>query len=255
MKARLKGGATAAIALFVTSGMLASLLGVRQYERFNSQPTWVVNRDVAAGELITRTHLSQQQLAKSASGGSLQNPHQLIGKQLVVHKKSGETFKPRDLTQPRKTTLSQAIPEGRVLFTLRQPPSGIPYSQLHQGDRLDVVVRGRSGVRTVAHDVQIIGVLRPKNHSRSSQGKGVMGLLTSNRDAAASTDGASLVMAVSPVDVYPLASISERETVALVLHSAQDIANGKTQKVGPKQTHRYVEVVSGLNRNIVSIRR
>mgnify|MGYP003147677783 CR=1 FL=1 len=143
-----------------------------------------------------------------------------------------------------------------MLYTLRQPQGGIPYSQLHRGDRLDVVVRGRSGVRTVARDIQLMGVLRSASAAQPTKGKGVMNLLKPGSTASGAGSGkVSLVMAVRPGDVYPLVSIGERESVALVLHSAHDVAKGLTQIVGPIKTHRLVEVVSGLQRHSISIKR
>ncbi len=106
MKRKLKGGATAAIVLFVTSGMLASLLGLRQFDRLNSAPTWVVNADITSGEVIRPVHLSQQPRDKDFSSGSLQNPRELIGKQLVVNKKSLHDALPISSTKNRAIRLS-----------------------------------------------------------------------------------------------------------------------------------------------------
>ena len=76
-----------------------------------------------------------------------------------------------------------------------------------------------------------------------------------NTEQGAVSDKASLVMAVKPDDVYPLASISSRDVVSLVLHSALDTANGEQHYLGRVSTHRDVEVISGLARNTIKVKR
>jgi Flp pilus assembly protein CpaB len=253
MKRKLTGSTTVAIALFVTSGMLASLLGARQFERINSVPSLVLSRDILPGQVITSKLITQGQVIDDLGLQGVQNPRALIGKTLAVKKQAGEAIYPEDLARSKKIPLSHAIPEGRVLFSLKQPHSAIPASQLNKGDRLDIIVRSRHNIRTVATDVQLIGVLKSKAPSNGNSEDGVMSLLTTKQTATSSS--VSLVMAVKPQDVYPLASISARDTVSLVLHSALDIANGKQHYLGRISTHRNVEVISGLARNTVQVKR
>lgn len=254
MKRKLTGSTTVAIALFVTSGMLASLLGARQLDRISTVPSLVLSSDILPGQVITSKLIKQGQVNYDTGLQGVQNPRVLIGKTLAVKKRAGEAIYPEDLARVKKVPLSHAIPEGRVLFSLKQPQTGIPVSQLNKGDRLDIIVRSRNNVRTVATDVQLIGVLKSKSPTvKKSNDEGVMNLLKTNQ--ASSSSSASLVMAVKPGDVYPLASISTRDSVSLVLHSALDIANGKQHYLGRISTHRNVEVISGLARNTVSVKR
>jgi Flp pilus assembly protein CpaB len=253
MKRKLTGSTTVAIALFVTSGMLASLLGARQFDRISTVPSLVLNSDILPGQVITSKLIKQGQVNADTGLQGVQNPRALIGQTLAVKKQAGEAIYPEDLARSKKVPLSHAIPEGRVLFSLKQPQSGIPASQLNKGDRLDIIVRSRHNVRTVATDVQLIGVLKSKSSSNSKSDDGVMNLLAANQAPVSSK--VSLVMAVKPEDVYPLASINSRDTVSLVLHSALDIANGKQHYLGRVATHRNVEVISGLARNTVKVKR
>ncbi|MFT4919277.1 MAG: hypothetical protein ACI8RU_001896, partial [Zhongshania aliphaticivorans] len=66
--------------------------------------------------------------------------------------------------------------------------------------------------------------------------------------------GVSLVVAVYPDDVYPLASIGSNDKVSLVLHGSRDLADGQPLRVRAVPTHRSIEVVSGLSRSRVNIR-
>lgn len=254
MKRKFTGSATGAFVLFVASGMMASVLGVRQIDRITTTPAWVVNSDLRSGQLITRDAIKQERVNKDLTSGIIEDPRLLVGRKLTVSKKTGDTIKSSDLAIPERLSLSQAVPEGRVLYTLYQTRNSLPFSHLQQGDRLDIVVRGRMGVRTVARNVQLIGIMNSgKSHSNASNNS-VMGLLQpGNTNNNRNTETASLVMAVRPGDVYPLASISESDAVSIVLHSAHDIAKGTAQSVGPNINYRDVEIVSGLTRNSVRI--
>ena len=254
MKRKLTGSTTIAIALFVTSGVLASALGVRQFDRLSTTTAVVISHDLKAGDMITSSSLKRQKTDKQGVKQSIQNPQQLLGKVLSVPKRSGDLVFSEELTKPTSKSLSYAVPEGRVLFTLKQPPSGLPFSKLHQGDRFDILVRGRNAVRTVARNVQLIGVLKPQTSAENGQ-NGVIDRLNSTSSTAATKGTLALVMAVRPDDVYPLASIGEREVVSIVLHSAHDIVNGTQPMLSMVKTHRNVIVHSGSARKTVRIER
>lgn len=249
MKRKLSGSATTSMVLFFASSLLASVLGLRQVERFSSEPGWVASRDISAGQFITPAFLEKARIKDSAH--LITEPEKLIGKQLRINKKSGEPFSLDDLSTPKTPTLAQVVPAGRVLYTLKPDPHGIPVEQLRGGDRLDVLVRNRGGVHKVASDVRLIGVMRP---GRSTQNGGnVMSLIPQN-SAASSGRAISLVIAVQPHEVYPLASISGGDQVSLVLHGTEDLAQGGPLAIQPKATHREVEMVQGLSRSKIQLR-
>ncbi|QHS13627.1 hypothetical protein [Shewanella sp. Arc9-LZ] len=252
MKRKFTGSTTIAIALFVTSGVLASALGIRQVDRLSTTTAVVLSQDLKAGDTITSSVLTRRKTDKDDSEQSVQNPQQLLGKVLNVAKRKGDVVFANELILPTVKSLSYAVPEGRVLFTLSQLPTGLPFAKLNQGDRFDILVRGRKRVRTVARNVQLIGVLKPPKKTNNSKGA----IDSLNAQSANSSNGAlALVMAVRPGDVYPLASIGASDIVSIVLHSAYDIANGTQPLLGMAQTHRDIIIHSGNSRKTVSIER
>lgn len=259
MKRKVKGSTIASMALFITSGAFASVLGVRHYDRATTEMGWVTSTAVHAGQVISASMLKQERIKQDRLG--LDNPRQIIGQKLKVAKAPGEPLHASDLMPPSKpvrSTLAQRIPEGRVLYSLQLGSSqAVPISQFHGGDRLDVLVRGRHGVRTAATDVQLIGVLRPRSNRPVTTADDKITSLLPQKPRAAAEPGAgtTLVLAVMPEHVYPLAHIAQQDAISLVLHSAYDVASGKTVSVTPSSTERAVEVVAGLNRSTVFVRR
>ncbi len=251
MKRKLTGSATSSMVLFFASSVLASVLGLRQVDRLNTEPGWVASIDLPAGQFITPAFLRQERI--KSDDVVVTDPNQLIGKQLRVNKKSGEAFSSKDIATPKVRTLAQTVPAGRVLYTLKSDPYSIPVDQLRGGDRLDVLVRNRGGVHKVATDVRLIGVMRQGTSSQGEAG-GAMSLLAPKRNAAAGKPVSSLVVAVKPHEVYHLATIGSGDRVSLVLHGARDIASGGPLHVAPKPTHREVEMVNGLSRTKVQLR-
>ncbi|WP_372759193.1 SAF domain-containing protein [Litorivivens sp.] len=253
MKRKLKGSATGSIVLFLASSMLASVLGIRQIDRMGSETAWVASSDLKIGEIITPKFLEQRKV--KTDGVVLAEPRALIGKRLTVEKKAGEPFNNRDVVALKRPSLAEVVPAGRVLYTLAPDPQSIPVSQLRGGDRLDVLVTSAAGVRTVARDVRLVGVMRPSGAAGAAGGKGVMSLLPQKTPASSGGGNiTSLVVAVYPESVYPLASIHTSERVSLVLHGARDLARGEPLAVQPVRTHHEVEMVQGLSRSTVRVR-
>ncbi len=251
MKRKLTGSTSIAITLFVTSGMLASVLGVRQIDRMSTVQAIVVSQNITAGQQITPATLRMAKVDADALRGTLQDPNQLVGKLLTVTKKAGETIYADEVTSPKQVALSKVVPEGKVLFTLKQPQSGIPFSKLNHGDRFDILVKGRGTVRTVARNVRLIGIVRQDNAMTTKQTK--TSQLTNTGSVPHSS--LSMVMAVDPKDVYPLASIGSNDVVSIVLHSAYDVANGTQPLLGKVATHRDVAIHSGGSFKTVRIKR
>lgn len=250
MKRKFSGSATSSMVLFFASSVLASVLGLRQVERFSTEPGWVASRDIPAGQFITRGFLEEARIKDSTH--LITEPKLLIGKQLRINKKSGEPFSPDDVSTPKSPTLAQVVPAGRVLYTLKPDPHGIPVEQLRGGDRLDILVKNRGGVHKVASDVRLIGVMRPGRSAQSSDN--VMSLIPQSSATTVGGRVTSLVIAVQPHEVYPLAHISSTDKVSLVLHGAEDLARGGPLAIKPKATHREVEMVQGLSRSKVQLR-
>ncbi len=257
MKRKTKGSVTASVVLFVASGVFASVLGLRQYDRATTTLGWVSSSALEAGQIVTRQVLTQARVKIEQAG--IGNPQHLLGKRLTVDKRPGDTFLPGDVKTPEAPpprSLAQHVPEGRVLYTLSLTTgSTIPLSQLNNGDRLDVLVSGRRGVRTAATDVRLIGVIRKRAESKPAAGdQKITSLLPQkSKRAVSGSTGDALVLAVSPEHVYPLANIGGTDKVSLVLHSAHDVASGKAVSVTPTNRQRPVEVVVGLSRTTVYV--
>ena len=143
-----------------------------------------------------------------------------------------------------------------MLYTLTPKKTAIPHSQIRYGDRLDILVSGRRGVRTVASDVLLMGALEQRNGGQATaKGRGMLTALAAQPGNKAGADeGIPLVLAVSPDDIYPLAGIGSNETVTIVLHGEQEIAKGELLKIKPAATHRQVELVTGLERSKAVVR-
>jgi len=231
--------------------MLASVLGIRQFDKMVTEPAWIVSDHLQSGQIITPASLKKVRIDQEQIPGTIQNPRQLMGKTLKVNKKAGSTIYPSDLKTKKKKSLSQAIPTGRVLYTLEHIQKGMPYGQLSDGDRFDVVVRGRNGVRTVARDVQLIGINYPP--SKKVEDSNIKNMLLPKKKQEANQAGVSLVVAVRPSDVYPLASIRASDAIAMIFHSALDVAQGTQQNIDPKQRFHNVEMVTGVNRSNIRV--
>ncbi|WP_025563340.1 SAF domain-containing protein [Psychromonas sp. SP041] len=251
MKVKLTGSATGAMLLFTASGMLASVLGIRQIDKMSTVSAWTVSSHLESGQVITQRSLKKVRIDQDDVSGTIQNPRQLMGKTLKVNKQAGSAIYPSDLKVKEKRSLSQAIPSGRVLYTLEHVQKGMPYGQMSDGDRFDVVVRSRNGVRTVARDIQLIGINYPA--AKKADDNGLKNMLLPKKSQDANQPGVSLIVAIRPSDVHALTSIRASDTIAMIFHSAHDIAQGTQLNIDPKQRFRNVEMVAGIRRSNVRV--
>ena len=100
-------------------------------------------------------------------------------------------------------------------------------------------------------------MLKPRGSSPSTDDGGAITSLLPQRSSrqAAASGNTTLVLAVQPEHVYPLAHIAAADQVSLVIHSALDVALGRQITVTPARTERPVEVVAGLERSTVYVNR
>ena len=239
-----KEATTAALTLLITSGMLASALGIRQVNEQDLVTAWVVNKNMSAGQVVSVQDIAQKDVNPSNYANmalSIQNPRAFIGKQLATNKMGEQSLFETDFMQVKSQNLSEAIPAGRVLYTLKLTTLDIPLSRVHKGDRLDIVAKTNRLVRTVARDVQLIGI--SKGPGSKAQKNGVMDSLAKKEPATSA--GVSLVLAVLPKDVYSLA--------AIIVHSAYDIEQGRLQNFSQLQTSRTIQVVKGVKNQAVYV--
>lgn len=252
MKCNLTGSATATFTVFIVSGILASILGVRQVDRLTTVEGWVLSSHLPAGQVITRDAFKKVRLNNEENG--ITTPGQYIGKRLKTDKQSGDSISPLDLQKPVRSTLAQKIPDGRVLYTIVPHKGSLPHTLLRNGDRIDVLARGRNGVRTVAEDVRLIGTINAKSGTKAPTGlKGLMGMATAKNTTVSSLT--AWVVAVFPYDVYPLANISSSEEVSLVLHGKVHNQPHQALQIKPQPSHRKIELVNGITRKQIKVRR
>lgn len=251
---RMKGSATALVAVFVIAGILIAVLGYRQFHRFSTELAWVASSDLKAGDIVSAQSLKQ--VRTSVGDGVITNPRAVVGKRLTTSKDAGEAFYPGDLDLPPKSYLAQHVPEGRVLYTLTPKDPSIPYGQIRKGDRLDILAKGKRGVRMVASNVLVMGVLKSPS-ARKPQQKGrsmLMALAEPPSKKSKGSSGTPLILAVKPGDVYPLARVGEAEKVSVVLHGESEVKKGELLEVKPNVTHREVEVMDGLSSKKVYVK-
>ncbi len=251
---RMSGSASALVAVFVITGILVLVLGARQVYRLTTTNTWVASSDLEAGHVITPESIKR---ARSGDDGGIDDPRALLGKQLQVDKEKGDVFRSADLTTAPKSWLAAKVPEGRVLYTLAPKKTAIPHNQIRYGDRLDILVRGSRGVRTVARDVLLMGALNENNRAAAApKGRGMLTALAAqgSKKSGEENQGPPLVLAVLPDHIYPLAGIGPNEEVTIVLHGETEVTEGKLLNISPAPTHRQVEVVSGLERSQAVVR-
>lgn len=245
MNKKLTGSTTAAISMFLISGVFASVLGVRQVERVTTHEVLGIAGDWPAGASIEPAMIQKVRVDKQVAG--VKDPSQVVGKRLVSDKRHGQIFRPNDLSVPPRSWLAQQIPEGKVLYTMRPQAGAIPHSQLRNGDLFDVLATGPEGVRTLARDVRLIGVMGGQNGSQAPSSNLALASRTSKAPEA------SMVVAVAPEYVYPLASIRSQDVVSIVLHGSGTSSGDSRIRIDPAPTHRNVEIVAGLSKRQVAV--
>lgn len=243
MKHKYKGSTTVALGVFLMSSLLAGTLGVRQFERFTTHEVLGINGQWPAGSIVQENMLKLIKVDNDVFG--LKDPRLLIGKFLTNDKKSGELIDASDVERPERSWLSEQVPESKVLYTLKPKSGTIPHSQLRNGDSFDVLVTGRRGVRTVANDVRLVGVMKGKSIVGESNP------LTRSASKKNMLTTASLVIAVEPEEVYPLASIGANEIVSIVLHGKHK--EHDRESIVPDPTHRTIELLTGLKKRTISV--
>ncbi|WP_416397236.1 hypothetical protein [Allohahella sp. A8] len=247
MNKKFTGSTTAAISMFLISGVLASVLGVRQVERITTHEVLGIAGNWPAGVSIEPTMIQKVRVDKQVTG--IKDPARLLGKRLANDKKHGEIFRRNELATPPRSWLAQQVPEGKVLYTMKPQPGAIPHSQLRNGDLFDVLATGPKGVRTLARDVRLVGVMGGKNGRELPAGN------LASVSGPASRLAFSMVVAIAPEYVYPLASIRSSDVVSIVLHGSGHSSSDSDSRVSiePAPTHRNIEIVAGLIRRQVAV--
>lgn len=122
-----KGATTAALTLLITSGMLASALGIRQVNDENNVTAWVINKNMSAGQTVTVHDVEQKSIDPSNYSNialSVQNPRALIGQKLATNKMVEQPLFDTDFIRAKSQKVSPSIIKNSIsALSSRFPPT------------------------------------------------------------------------------------------------------------------------------------
>jgi Flp pilus assembly protein CpaB len=213
------------------------VLAYRQIIRFTQTrvPVWVSAGALRAGHVVGRADLRQMEMT-TVPARTLASRTDIEGRKLLANKLSGEPFVASDLApRPTPTPLAETIPPGRLLATVAINAMDMPAAQLAAGDRVDIVLATPEGVHMVVKDAHVMGTLtRPQARPAGDSGE-ILGVDISIPTAgSAAPAGMSLVLAVYPLDVYPLAAAeASGRKMKVVLQPAAAVRAGQLLDIRP----------------------
>lgn len=238
------------LVLLAVAILLVVVLVVRQVWRSSTVQVWVAKDSLKAGEKIDPSKLVMASVAKdSLPVGLATDPSALLGQTLQHPLEKGKPLTIADVTAPPAYTyLSDAPPEGRVVMTVRGS-SAMPLSQLRYGDRLELISAGADGkARVVGHSMVYLGAMVPMRTAQPSGAFAAIQAATSRRSAP----GISVVVAVDPLDVAPIAQAqAEGAQLSYVLHGRQELTSGRPVEIASHEASGQVELIRGASRETV----
>jgi hypothetical protein len=230
------------IGLLALALILVAVLGFRQVQRLMTpkKEVWVASSDLPAGTTITPENLKRIKLAESAlPKGALTDANAISGRELAKPKQQDEPFVGSDFSgQEKLAAIAEMVPEGRVLTTIRVNRQLVPYRNLKNGDRVDIVAVSDGAAHVVAHDAFLVGQLIPKTPPPPT-GRAAMIPPAPGRTPAGTTIG--LILALHPEDALPLAqATSGRGQVQVVLHGKTEVASGQLIELPQQNPVEYI---------------
>jgi len=225
------------IGLLALALLLVAVLGFRQIQRLikPEKEIWVASSDLPAGSTIGAQNLRKIKMAESAlPKGAIADARALTGRELARPKEEGETFLRDDFATSTEQLVSAAelVPEGRVLTTVRIPKGLVPYKNLKNGDRVDLISVGstRAGgfADVIVRDAYVIGMIQtvePKPAAQQQNGLAALVAQSTQRQTADPTFG--LILALHPEDAVPLAQAIGRTRLQVVLHGKTEVTAGQ----------------------------
>ncbi len=154
------------IGLLALALLLVAVLGFRQVQRLITpkKDVWVASSSLSPGALVGPGNLKRVKMSESAlPSGVVTDARAIAGRQLSHGKKAGEPFVSSDFASGTRAAaaIAEMVPDGRVLTTIRVGRGLIPYRNLRNGDRVDIVDIGssRGSARVIAHDAYVIGAM------------------------------------------------------------------------------------------------
>jgi len=241
------------IGLLALAVLLVAVLGFRLVQRWVSpqQEVWVSAADMPAGTTIGPSSLKRVKLAESAlPKGTLLDARAIAGRSLARAKQAGEPFVGTDFasTGEQIAAVAEMVPEGRVLTTIRVPKGLVPYKNLKNGDRVDLIAvgpaRAGSPVRIVARDAYLVGTIFTQEQAPG--GRNSLADVVASSAARPKTDPTlGLVLALHPEDALPLAqAYGSGGSIQVVLHGSSEVASGQLLEL-PERAATGVEFIAG----------
>lgn len=241
------------------------LLGYRQVTRIArpSMAVLVAQSALAAGTVVDEDALEQVKMsADDVPDGAITEPSTIEGKRLSKSKEEGDVFVRDDFSSPSRYAskgFSSVIPDGRVMTTLTIQNITLPASGLRRGDRVDILVSGKTtdrqrGARIVITDAFVLGYVNPSLPQQAEQGTGPFGMDLSPKTKRRGKDPTSLLLALEPNDVLPLAEIDGAGAhISVVLHSIEELESGDPLVISTRPRAKSVDVIVGAQRERVIV--
>jgi len=231
-----RGLTVARAALVVAAVLLVGVLGYRQINRLTGEkvPVWIATGNLPKGAVVRAANLTLTRVSRP--DGALVRRTDIEGRTLLFDKTSGSPFFPGDLEEPPPPPgVAQSIPAGRLLATVKVQSMDLPSLELKAGDRLDILQATTEGVRIVAHDAYMMGLMAAPAPTRAESGT-VLGVDLSVPTARPTAPGGpALVLAVLPEDVFGLtAAEASGPKLKLVLHGAGEVQGNALIDLRPK---------------------
>jgi hypothetical protein len=241
------------IGLLALALLLVAVLGFRQVQRLltPTKEVWVASSSLPAGTTIGPENLKKMKVAESAlPKGVLLDARSIAGRELARAKDSGAPFVRDDFdtSEAEAAAAAEMIPEGRVLATMRINRALVPYQNLKNGDRIDVVftAKGAAYARVVAHDAFLIGILKPKPKPVAPPPTGRALMIPAGLVEHDPPPTLGMVLGVHPEDALPLAqAIGSGGQLQVVLHGKAEVASGQLLELPGYQP---VELIAGAKR-------
>jgi Flp pilus assembly protein CpaB len=243
------------IGLLAVAIILVAVLGFRQIQRLVTpqREVWVASSSLPAGTLLGPQNLRKVKVAASSlPKGVVADARALAGREIARPKAEGEPFQAGDFAaaQEQLPAASEQVPEGRVLTTVRIPKAYVPYKNLKNGDRIDLiaVARGRGSdgfARVVARDAYLVGFIQTVE-ARQPQAQNSLAQLVASSSQRPKTDSTiGLILALHPEDAVPLTqSQGHRDALQVVLHGQTEVASGQLLEL-PEREAAGVEYIAG----------
>lgn len=239
--------------------LILVVLAVRQTRRLGlgNEKIWVASAGLVPGATVGPSDLRFARLKQADNvPGAIRARDEIQGRQLARSKEAGAPFTADDFVTQRDTglpSISESIPEGRVLVPLRITPYLFRAQQLRRGDRIDILGAPRGEpARLVARDAYLMGQSASGRVQTAATKSGPFGISLGGGEGK-TPPPLYMYLAVHPEDALPLSQAQSSGTsLKLVMHAKSDVAAGRVSDLGSDE-RQVVEVIRGGDRESVPV--